>query len=427
MMGPRQIAQGQLFYDFSLEAMVPPDHLLRSIDRFVDLSNVRPTLCAANWLRPAQMGCSPACAASAIGWTMQMARNLNLVIIRVTIAVTLLAFAVVYLGMIAYFFIVYEWLYPNLTDEDFLRTGDVVTLGLILAIGLTTASFFGWVLARRIVAPLNSVGEAARSIAEGDFSARASLPRGNFGEASDLVDDFNQMAARLQRAEAELKYSNSAIAHELRTPLTILRGRLQGLLDGVFTPSPELYGRLIDHVDDLSAIVEELRTLALSNAGQLNLQYARLDLAVEAEAALTSLEDRLGKAGIATTMALSSAVTCADRLRLRQAFVALLENCCRYAPHSTVRIETGATEKHVFFRCLDAGPGLPDESRARAFDRFWRAEDSRGRSGGGSGLGLPIVKAIAQAHGGDALILAAHNPGLAVEIRLPIRDQPVPI
>ncbi|WP_316979458.1 ATP-binding protein [Shumkonia mesophila] len=354
-----------------------------------------------------------------------MARNLNSLIVRAMIALTLLAFAVVYFGLLAYFSFIYEWLYPEFTDDDFLRTGDIVTLGLLLGIGISTASLLGWILARRIVDPLKSVAGAARRVAKGDFSARASLRRGNFGEASDLVDDFNQMAERLQRAEAELKYSNSAVAHELRTPLTILRGRLQGLLDGVFTPSAELYGRLIDHVDDLSAIVEELRTLALSNAGQLDLQYSRLDLAVEAEAALTSLEDQLGKAGITTTRELSSAVTSADRSRLRQAFVAILENCCRYAALSAVHVETGVAGQHVFFRCIDTGPGLPEESRARAFERFWRADDSRGRSGGGSGLGLPIVKAIAQAHGGDALILSSRTPGLAVEIRLPRGVLPV--
>ncbi|WP_147162434.1 ATP-binding protein [Pararhodospirillum oryzae] len=343
------------------------------------------------------------------------------------IALTLLAFAVVYFGLTAYFFFIYEWLYPNSVDDDFLRTGDVVTLGLLLGIGISTASLLGWVLARRIVDPLKSVAGAARRVAEGDFSARASLRRSNFGEASDLVDDFNQMAERLQRAEAELRYSNSAIAHELRTPLTILRGRLQGLLDGAFIPSAELYGRLIEHVDDLSGIVEELRTLALSNAGQLDLQYSRLDLAVEAGAALTALEDQFGTAGIDTTLSLNSAVTGADRPRLRQAFVAILENCCRYASQSTVHVETGVAGEHVFFRCTDTGPGLADESRARAFERFWRADDSRGRSGGGSGLGLPIVKAIAQAHGGDALILPSREVGLAVEIRLPRREPPVSI
>ena len=361
----------------------------------------------------------------ATDWTTHMGSNLNSRIVRAMIALTLLAFVVVYFGLTAYFFFIYEWLYPEFTDDDMLRTGDIVTLGLLLGVGILSASLLGWVLARRIVDPLKSVAAAARKVANGDFSARASLSKGNFGEASDLVNDFNQMAGRLQRAEAELKYSNSAIAHELRTPLTILRGRLQGLLDGAFFPSPELYGRLINHVDDLSAIVEELRTLALSNAGQLDLQYSSLDIAVEAEAALASLEGHFNAAGITVTRNLCCAGLRADQSRLRQAFVAVLENCCRYAPQRSVHVETGVDEQHVFFRCTDTGPGLPDESRARAFERFWRADDSRGRKSGGSGLGLPIVKAIAQAHGGDAVILPIDEPGLAVEIRLPCQAIPI--
>ncbi|MDQ7246185.1 ATP-binding protein [Dongia sedimenti] len=334
------------------------------------------------------------------------------------IALTLVAFAVVYFGLMAYFFFIYDWLYPDANYDDNWRLGDTVMVGLLLCFGLLTALGIGWRLARRIVEPLRSVASAARRVATGDFSARASLAPASFREAGDLVADFNQMAERLQRAEAELAYSNSAIAHELRTPLTILRGRLQGLVDGVFDPSPQLYERLIAHVDDLSAIVEELRTLALSNAGQLDLTCTRIDLAIEAAAALGSLEAELTGAGITLTRSLGTAVTLADRTRLRQAFVAVLENCRRYAPQSCVHVETGVDGEKVFFRCADTGPGLSEEGRLRAFDRFWRADESRGRSLGGFGLGLPIVRAIARAHGGEARILQQAAPGLTVEIRL---------
>lgn len=350
-----------------------------------------------------------------------MAGNLNSRITRSMVGLTLTAFAVVYFGLMAYFFFVYDWLYPDAAYDESWRLGDTVMVGLLLTIGLLTASLIGWRLARRIIAPLKSVAEAARLLATGDFSARAALPLASFGEAADLVADFNRMAERLQRAEAELAYSNSAIAHELRTPLTILRGRLQGVLDGVFDPDPQLLERLIAHVDDLSAIVEELRTLALSNAGQLDLTCTSVDLAIEAGAALDALEADLTGAGITLTRSLASAATSADRTRLRQAFVALLENCRRYAPRSHLKVETGVDGNDVFFRCSDSGPGLPPESHARAFDRFWRADESRGRSLGGSGLGLPIVRAIARAHGGEALILTRGAPGLAIEIRLPRR------
>ena len=256
------------------------------------------------------------------------------------------------------------------------------------------------------------------AVAKRDFSARAELPAASFRETGDLIADFNQMAERLQRTEAELAYSNSSIAYELGTPLTILRGRLQGLLDGAFQPTPQLYGRLIEHVDDLSAIVEELRTLALSNAGQLDLALSRVDLATEAAAALSALETELSEAGITVTGSLLAAEAEADPARLRQAFVAILENCRRYAPGSHIHVETGIEGADVFFRCAVDGPGLTAENRKRAFDRFWRADESRGRSLGGSGLGLSIVRAIARAHGGDARILPSDEPGLTIEIRL---------
>ncbi|PTW50051.1 ATP-binding protein [Rhodovulum kholense] len=349
-----------------------------------------------------------------------MAANLNARISRTIVALTLIAALIVWLGLMAYFFVIYEWLYPAEPD-GFVgwRTADTVMVLTVLAFGLLTASWIGWRLARRITEPLKSVGGAARRIAEGDFSARAEGPHGSFREAADLLADFNTMAERLERAEAELAYSNSAIAHELRTPLTILRGRLQGLSDGVFDATPEAYGRLIAHVDHLAAIVEELRTLALGNAGRLDLTGVRLDLAEEAGAALSGLEAELAASGIEVTRALGSAWVMADRTRLRQAFVAVLENCRRYAPHSRVHVETIVEGDHVVFRCSDTGPGLAEEERARAFDRFWRADASRGRSHGGSGLGLSIVRAIARAHGGEARILPHTPTGLTVEIRLP--------
>lgn len=348
-----------------------------------------------------------------------MAANLNARISRTMIALTLIAASIVYLGLIAYFFFIYEWLYPDPEFDSIWRTADTVMVLVLLAFGLLTASAIGWRLAGRIVAPLKSVAGAARKIATGDFTARAELAPGSFREAADLLEDFNLMAERLERAETELAYSNSAIAHELRTPLTILRGRLQGLSDGVFEPAPKLYDRLIAHVDHLSAIVEELRTLALSNAGQLDLNCGPLDLADEVAAALTTLEADLTAAGIVLTRALTPAWVDADQMRLRQIFVAVLDNCRRYAPQSAVHVETMAEGDEVIFRCSDTGPGLSGENHAHAFERFWRADESRGRSLGGSGLGLPIVRAIARAHGGEARILPQRGTGLTVEIRLP--------
>ncbi|WP_233290855.1 ATP-binding protein [Shinella sp. PSBB067] len=349
-----------------------------------------------------------------------MARSLNAQIVRVMSALTLAAFAVMVTGTFGYYTFFYPWLYPDDLYSDKWNAGDFVVLGLILAISLSAAAVVAWRLAQSIVQPLKSVAGAVHLIAHGDFSARAETIRTVYGEAESLIADFNAMAMRLENAEAELKYSNSAIAHELRTPLTILRGRLQGLSDGVFTPSPELYGRLIAHVDDLARIVEDLRTLGLSNAGRLELKLDEIDLAIEVESVTASIEQDLAKAGLAVEYDLGSAVVVADRARIRQALFAILDNARRYAPRSTLSIQTRRARDRVVIRCTDDGPGLPPGTGHRAFERFWRADDSRARASGGSGLGLPVVQAIARAHGGDAIVTGnEEGSGLSIEIWLP--------
>ncbi|MFD1747346.1 ATP-binding protein [Rhizobium helianthi] len=346
--------------------------------------------------------------------------NLNARLVRAMILLALLAFVVVYAGLVAYFFFIYEWINPDIDFDSPWQFSDFVGLGIILGMGILTASVAGWWLARYVTEPLKSVASAAQKIAQGDFSARAILPRRSFGEANELMADFNLMAERLERAETELKYSNSAIAHELRTPLTILRGRLQGLVDNAFEPSSDLYLRLIAHVDDLSEIVEKMRTLGLSNAGQLDLQYSRLDLAAEVDAAALSMEGELSGADIVLVKRLGIAVFNADKPRIRQSIIAILDNCRRYAPSSTVLLETGRSNSYVFFRCTDTGPGISRENASRVFERFWRADDSRSRVSGGSGLGLSIVKAITSAHGGSALVLPPEERGFSIELRFPL-------
>jgi two-component system sensor histidine kinase AdeS len=245
-------------------------------------------------------------------------------------AVSLFGLGAMFFGLVLYYDYVYEWLFPGggqYSDEWY--PSDFVVPGVIALIGQLTATFVGLRLARTVVLPLDAVGEAARSIAEGNLDARARVTRKIFGEAERLVADFNAMAARLESAEAELRYSNTAIAHELRTPLTILRGRLQGLADGVFAPSPQLYDTLLAHIDGLTRLVEDLRTLGLFNADRLELTLDSVDLASEAKAVLQSMEPDMTEAGIALEHALHPVPLRADAARIRQAMLAVLDNARR--------------------------------------------------------------------------------------------------
>lgn len=336
-------------------------------------------------------------------------------------AVTLSALAVMFFGGTFYYYN-YEWLVPAAIQggaTEWIVT-DFVVLAIVVAIGLATAGTVGWRLARRILRPLEAVAKALRSITAGDFSARAEVATDGFGEAETLISDFNAMARRLETAEAELRFSNSAIAHELRTPLTILRGRLQGLVDGVFPASKELYDNLIANVDGLTHLVEDLRTLGLASAGHLDLRLEPADLASEVAATASAFEPELEAAAIKLKWGLQAVKCDVDRSRVRQALLAVLDNARRYAPHSTVHLQTYVSGTTGIIKCSDSGPGLSPGQYERVFERFWRADDSRSRKGGGSGLGLAVVKAIMRAHGGDATARASSSGGLTIEISLPL-------
>lgn len=341
------------------------------------------------------------------------------VVLAMTI-VNFVALAAMFFGWIA-FYAVYDWLFPKTPYTENWTAFDFVVLGVIVLVGQLTAALVGWRLAERVAAPLAVVGEAARSIAQGNFSARATLDEKMFGEAERLLTDFNTMAARLEGAEAELRYSNTAIAHELRTPLTILRGRLQGLNDGVYEPSQQLFDSLVAHVDGLARLVEDLRTLGLFSADKLDLATESIDLAREADAILQSVKPDLSAAGIRVESNLRPILVHADAARIRQALLAMLENVRRYARDSSVLVETLIIADHAVLRVSDTGPGLPAEDYARAFERFWRADTSSARARGGSGLGLSVVRAIAEGHGGAATIRPNKDGGTVVDLSLPLK------
>ncbi|RVI63716.1 sensor histidine kinase [Sinorhizobium meliloti] len=343
-----------------------------------------------------------------------MARSLNVQIIRAMFVLTIVEFFTHILA-VQLLIVMVEWSLVVLHEEyAWFYTITIFSVGLIPGVVV------GWRLAHKIMRPLKSVATAVRSIASGDFSARAKADRSSFSEAESLIVDFNAMAARMERAEDELKYSNSATAHELRTPLTVLLANLQGLSDGVVEPSSVLYERLICQVKDLTRIVEDLRTLDLANGGTLEIELEEVDLTVEAEVVISSMEQEFVTAGITIEREFGRAVVLADPRRMRQVLLALLDNACRYAPGGPVVVQTFTAENRAGMRCLDTGPGMPLDAQVRAFDRFWRGGDSRARVSGGSGLGLSIVRAIARLHDGDATVGTSSKGGLAVEIWVPL-------
>lgn len=301
----------------------------------------------------------------------------------------------------------FYYILEHYSPVSFNATGDIpgswdlLWILLTTLICLVTAGYFGFRLAKRILAPLNSVIEAIKKVSSGDLSARAQLGRGSLGEANALVRDFNSLAEKLQKVTEEQKFWNAAIAHELRTPVTILKGRLQGLSDGVFEKTSENFRKMLSQVNSLSRLIEQLRTVGLADAGHLPLEWTKVNLDEEAQATIQFFAERFASSGHIPVLYGFCAKACCDSVLIRQALLALFENVHRHADKGLVKIRTqsvGLNEYEIAVE--DQGPGVPEELAPLIFQAF--RHSARADKTPSSGLGLAVVDAIARAHGGQA-------------------------
>ncbi|UGA52386.1 MULTISPECIES: ATP-binding protein [Dickeya] len=298
------------------------------------------------------------------------------------------------------------------TMEWFWMVGTTL-LALVIAVVLAIR------LARRILVPLNSVAHSLRQIAEGELNARAETDDYSLGEAALLVRDFNTMAERLERMAQERAFWNAAIAHELRTPVTILRGRLQGLTEGVFEPDIGLFRNLLTQVEGLGRLIEDLRVVGLAESGHLELRWTRTRLSDEVTAVVSAFEPALQGDGFTLSLALEDQMVQCDPVRIRQALLALLENAQKHADPGRLCVRAGVDGGRAFLSVEDGGPGIDPQLAEQIFEAFQRGEQSRAGNSKGSGLGLAVVQAIAQAHGGQASCRPAPSGGALFELRWP--------
>lgn len=286
-------------------------------------------------------------------------------------------------------------LYPELED----RTEGAPVVG-VLGFGLALIIFtsgLGVLLAFRIVAPLTRLTAAAEQIRRGDFQVE--VEPGATKEVEALATTINRMASDLLALETRLKFNSRAVAHELRTPLTVLQGNLQAMADGVLEASDERVHALLLQTQGMSGVVDQLNTLSLAGTANFVTATTTTDLALHVTDTLSLFQTSAGSS-IDCRMHLLPAPAKIDPPRFRQALLALLENARRYAgDFGPIEVSTGVDEAgRSFISVTDHGPGLPSDVERSSFDMFWRREALNGPGLGGSGLGLTVVKAIAEGH-----------------------------
>ncbi|MNY93489.1 Signal transduction histidine-protein kinase BaeS [compost metagenome] len=292
----------------------------------------------------------------------------------------------------------------QLNSEDWsLNIIDIIWILLVAFFGSITSVYLGLKLARRFISPLNALAVAAQEISLGNLSVRAELENQSVSEITKLIDDFNSMAEKLETSVNNASIWNAAIAHELRTPVTILQGRLQGVLDDVFVLDKALFKNLLNQVEQLSFLIEDLRTLSLADNQQLRLSLEWISLSDVIMQCINLLQDRFDQANLKIETDLSDEKCFFDRQRLEQILIALFENEIRYANTGILRITTKKNNEGLILTIEDEGPGIADNHIPFIFEPFYRLEESRAKKNGGSGLGLSVVNAIVTAHEGNII------------------------
>ncbi|RCK72294.1 MAG: Sensor protein [Anaerolineae bacterium] len=305
-----------------------------------------------------------------------------------------------------------------------LNRAAIVAAAIGGGLGLLVAVFLSISLGR----PIRDLTQAVRQIRAGNLSHRVKV-RGK-DEISLLAETFNQMAEALEKAEQTRRTMTADIAHELRNPLAVQRAHLEALIDGVYPLTVDSLQTILDQNQLLTRLVEDLRTLALAESGQLTLEKTVVEvkqlinrISDTFEAQATERQIRLSlpdwsKHGVAD-LEISG-----DPMRLEQILGNLLSNALRYTPAGgEIKIGVEDAGEQVKISVMDSGPGIPEADLPYIFERFYRADRSRSRSEGGSGLGLAIARNLALAHGG--WLEAANSPqgGAIFTLTLPKAHQ----
>lgn len=316
----------------------------------------------------------------------------------------------------------------------FVLTGSLYPAIGAIVLGLLSPVFFisiflaaltiiiGLLLMRRFVTPLSEVIAAAQTLAAGDLSTRIRVSGPD--DLRALSDSFNHMADALERSDTERRNMLADIAHELRTPLTVIRGRLEGIVDGVY-PADE--GHIVPALEEtylLERLVDDLRLLTLAETRQLPFERREIDLNDLARRVIDLFQAEAEAKGIRITLEARTGFLTAhlDPQRTGQVMSNLLANALRYTPEGgdiwlTVESDSGGVGLSV----LDKGPGVPEEDLPHLFDRFWRGEKSRSRAWGGAGLGLAIARQLVEAQ--DGSIAARNHPGGGLEVSIQFRKR----
>lgn len=275
---------------------------------------------------------------------------------------------------------------------------------------------------RFFVKPIIKLSDATRKISKGEFTTRITVSSDD--EIGELCRDFNRLAKSLERNLKARQQWIADISHELRTPVAILQGELEALQDGIRDHSAESVNSLYQEVKRLAFLINDLHELSMSDMGALSYRFENVDLIEILDQVVESKKESIDSAGLSIERMCEQdeLLLKGDEHRLNQLFLNLLNNSLAYSdPNGMVKVAVKTQGPNAIISWSDTPPGVTPEQLAKLFDRLYRAESSRNRNSGGSGIGLSIAKNIVEAHNGSITARPSTLGGVTFDITLPLK------
>jgi signal transduction histidine kinase len=287
--------------------------------------------------------------------------------------------------------------------------------------GLISLLIARW-LARGMTQPLRDMAAAARAMETGDYSARVVTTSRD--EVGQLAAAFNRMSSELAVLEKSRRDLVANVSHELKTPITAIRAHLENLADGVEQPDPKTMQVMLTQTERLGRLVDQLLDLSRLESGEVPM-YMEVT-SIEPIVARVLSEISVGRAVTDVTLrndVSADLAATADAERIHQVLYNLVDNAVRFTPPGgTVTVTGQRREDRVAIEVSDSGVGIAPEHLPRLFERFYRADASRSREGGGTGIGLAIARSIVESHGGRITATSEPGHGSAFTFDLPAAE-----
>ncbi len=289
---------------------------------------------------------------------------------------------------------------------------------IVAAICILFAVFFAIILARNIVEPITKVIDKTKLVSGGVYHGQVEY-NGNIKEISELVNAVNSLTKKLESQETLRKKLTSDMAHELRTPLTSIQGHLEAMIDKVWEPTDERLESCYEEILRINRMVKDIEKLAKLESENINLNIEETDLSKLMKNILNNFEKQILDKKIKLDYDAKSVKAYVDKDKISQVFINIISNAIKYTnENGIIDVKIFEEENNVCIKIKDNGIGIDKKHLPYIFERLYRADESRCRNTGGSGIGLTIAKKLVELHKGTIQIQSEFNVGTEVIIIL---------